>query len=88
MICRVCGKPLNKSQYSQGENYKSCPRCSEINGEEHVFFRYPEDFGQSDKRETLNHPDGPQSYCYVHRPNPDRVIPRGGLLCSEINQNN
>ncbi len=84
MNCKICGKLLNMSQYVMHDRYKSCPKCSEMNGEEHVFFRYPETFGKSNKRETSNHPEGPQSYCYTHRQNPNREIPSGGILCSEI----
>lgn len=86
MRCKVCGKPLNISQYAMNKRYKSCPRCSVINGEEHVFFEYPVGFGESDKRITSNHPDGAQSYCYTHRPNPNRAIPAGGILCSDLNE--
>lgn len=84
MKCKACGKPLKQSQYGGNNKYKSCPMCSVINGEEHVFFSYPEDFGQSNKRETANHPDGPQSYCYTHRLNPTREVPVGGILCSQL----
>ena len=87
MNCIICGKPLNESQYVRNDEYKSCPRCSTLNGEEHVFFAYPESFGQSNKRETGNHPDGPQSYCYVHRQDLDKDIPTGGILCSQLRGN-
>lgn len=50
------------------------------------FFEYPVGFGESDKRITSNHPDGAQSYCYTHRPNPNRAIPAGGILCSDLNE--
>lgn len=82
MDCKVCGKPLNESQYEK--KYKSCPRCSVLNGEEHIFFEYPRDFGRSMKRETGNHPDGPQSYCYTHRFNIDKNIPADAILCSRL----
>lgn len=86
MKCRVCGKPLEKSQYSKDGKYKSCPRCSVLNGEEHVYFEYPAGFGRSTKRETAIHPDGPQSYCYTHRQDPNRNIPVDGILCGELNE--
>lgn len=85
MNCKICGKPLNESQYAEDKRYKSCPRCSAINGKEHVFLEYPESFGTTDKRKTLSNPDGPQSYCRIHRSNFDGVIPEGGILCSELN---
>ena len=47
MLCRNCGKPLIESQYSEDGKYKSCPRCSMLNGEEHVYFPYPSGFGTS-----------------------------------------
>ena len=45
MKCTCCGKQLNKSIYKDGKNYKSCPKCSSNNGDQHVFYRYPERFG-------------------------------------------
>ena len=86
MLCKVCGKDLTEAQYAMKESYKSCPRRSTKNGEEHVFFRYPESFGESDKRITTNHPRGAQSYCSVHRSNSDRAIPVSGILCSQLNE--
>ena len=37
-LCRVCGKSLNRSQYSKDGKFKSCPRCSIENGVEHVYY--------------------------------------------------
>ena len=82
--CKHCGKPLNQSQYSSNKAYKSCPRCSEINGEEHIFFLYPKSFGDTTKRSSDNHPDGPQSWCYAHRCNKNAPIMPGGIRCSDI----
>ena len=82
--CKHCGKTLNRSQYNINKTYKSCPRCSELNGEEHIFFPYPDYFGDTLKRSSSNHPEGPQSHCYVHRGNPYQSIPYGGVCCSEI----
>ncbi|OON99810.1 MAG: hypothetical protein ATN35_10510 [Epulopiscium sp. Nele67-Bin004] len=62
-ICKKCNKPLNQSIRIGG--YKSCPKCSQINGY-HVFYR-EEEFGTSDKRETRNNPDGIQSHCTACR---------------------
>lgn len=83
-MCKYCGKPLNKSQYNDNETYKSCPRCSELNGEEHIYFPYPSCFGDTPKRSSDNHPDGPQSHCYIHRGNPRHGIPSGGVRCRDI----
>lgn len=82
--CKYCGKPLNKSQYSSDETYKSCPRCSEIDGNEHIFFPYPITFGDTTKRSSDNHPDGPQSWCYSHRFNKNSPITSGGIHCRDI----
>lgn len=86
MNCKFCGKLLNTSQYLLDGKYKSCPRCSTINGEEHVFFPYPNEFGTTEKRESINHPDGPQSYCTSHRSNKNNPIQMGGIVCSRIRQ--
>lgn len=61
--CIICGQPLNKSQYSDDHQYKSCPKCSVNNGNEHVYYKYPESFGTTPLRSTSNNPEGPQSYC-------------------------
>lgn len=63
MICTVCNRALNQTQWSNDETLKSCPNCSATNGREHVFFRYPEKFGTTPRRATPQHPEGPQSYC-------------------------
>ena len=84
MNCINCGLPLNKSQYAMDRRYKSCPKCSVLNGSEHVFFEYPLEFGQSSKRITFNNPDGPQSYCYEHREDITRPITSGGIECSKL----
>lgn len=80
--CKVCGKYLNDSQYSKDGKYKSCPSCSTANGQEHVYYPYPESFGTTPKRATSNKPEGPQSYCTSCRG-------RGtnnacGLLCNQV----
>jgi len=62
-ICKLCQRPLNEAQWRIIDQYKSCPRCSTENGEEHVYYKYPDDFGTTDKRSTTKHPEGAQSYC-------------------------
>ena len=84
MLCRICGKPLHESQYSENREYKSCPRCSVINGVEHIYFPYPEEFGTTEKRESINNPDGPQSYCVMHRSNKNASVPISGIGCRKI----
>ena len=84
MLCKYCKKQLNESQYSTDGRFKSCPRCSVLNGEEHVYFPYPSNFGTTEKRESAEHPEGPQSYCVSHRSNPHNPIQNGGILCNKI----
>lgn len=82
--CSVCGKPLNEAQYSKDKKYKSCPRCSVLNGKEHVYFLYPDNFGITPKRSTAKHPEGPQSYCGKHRGKSNAETPCGEILCSQL----
>ena len=84
MICIVCKRKLTDSIFSNDRKYKSCPKCSKLNGQQHVFFPYPSSFGTSEKRVTYNTPDGAQSYCYIHRGNSNKPIPNGGLLCGDL----
>lgn len=80
--CKVCGLPLNESQWSKDKEYKSCPKCSTKNGEEHIYYKYPENFGITPKRASTNYPEGPQSYCVPCRGN---SIPEAKkVLCSEL----
>lgn len=80
--CRVCGKPLNESQWKEERSYKSCPKCSVENSKEHVYYEYPEHFGTTDARITATNPDGAQSYCAVCR---NRAKVHGTeRLCSEF----
>lgn len=79
--CKICGRPLNKAQFSADRQFKSCPKCSTENGEEHVYYKYSEDFRTSEKRVTQNNPDGPQSYCYTCR---ERGETGDRVLCSEL----
>ena len=82
MKCKVCGKPLNVAQWSNDEQYKSCPKCSTEKGIEHVYYKYPDNFGNTEKRASTNHPDGPQSYCVPHRGRGSSTETR--TLCSEL----
>ena len=84
-ICKVCGKELNKAQIEnyQGREYKSCPKCSKENGEEHVYYRYIEDFGTTELRVTRNNPMGVQSWCTSCRGKGTSSME--GISCGEIN---
>ena len=86
--CQHCGKPLNISQHTADGIYKSCPRCSAKDGEEHIFFPYPDSFGETTKRSSDNHPEGPQSWCYPHRFDKNAPVTPGGIPCSEIDRRN
>lgn len=81
-ICRVCGLQLNRAQYRNNEQYKSCPNCSSENGEEHVYYENPGDFGETPLRATRNHPEGPQSYCVSCRGNGECA--QVAHLCNEF----
>lgn len=61
--CRCCSEALNRVIWADNGQHKSCPLCSTTQGIQHVFRRYPEDFGITDRRITPNNPDGAQSYC-------------------------
>ena len=80
--CKICGRPLKESQWREERNYKSCPNCSKENGQEHVYYEYPEHFGTTDARITSANPDGAQSHCAVCR---GRAKVHGDIrLCSEF----
>ena len=81
--CAACRKVLNRSLLASSGKLKSCPRCSVLNGHEHVYLPYPEAFGTTEARITDANPDGVQSYCEFHRKegNEDRDL-AGGVLCS------
>ncbi|MBA3670533.1 MAG: DUF3553 domain-containing protein [Gemmatimonadaceae bacterium] len=80
--CATCIRPLNRSQYSEDKKLKSCPRCSSKDGREHVFYDYPDAFGQTDARVSDASPDGAQSYCATCRTNDEPL--RGARRCSSI----
>ena len=80
MNCKHCHNPLNEAQY-HGVNLKSCPNCSVQNGQEHVFYKYPDAFGTTPLRATSVHPDGPQSHCTACRGGKDASDYKP-ILCS------
>lgn len=63
MKCQNCDKSLKISQYKHNDTWKSCPKCSQMNGQVHVFYRYPDKFGTTPQRSSPAHPEGAQSYC-------------------------
>jgi hypothetical protein len=84
MNCINCSRPLNESQYktSGGIEYKSCPNCSTSNEKEHVYYKYPQRFGETTTRSSATHPSGPQSYCAPCRGRGNTL--GSGELCSEL----
>lgn len=82
MLCKVCNRPLNESQFNSKKTFKSCPKCSIENGEEHVYYDYPIAFGTTRKRISHKNPDGPQSYCIPCRGNQKSTLRK--YLCSEL----
>lgn len=83
MACAHCGRPLHRAQWTDDERWKSCPRCSQHHGREHVFRLFPEAFGTTPARATLRRPDGPQSQCTRCRGD-DAPDLASGTLCSEL----
>ena len=83
MDCAHCDRPLHRTQWADGKNWKSCPGCSQAHGAEHVFLRYPAAFGTTPRRASLRHPEGPQSHCERCRGEnaPDLAA---GTLCSDL----
>lgn len=63
MNCSACGTRLNAARWSKDGVLKACPHCSEMHGEQHVYYSYPDRFGETPARATSSHPNGPQSYC-------------------------
>ena len=82
MDCRHCKRPLSESQYRLSKAFKSCPGCSTKDGEEHVYYRYPDKFGTTDLRSSTTHPEGPQSHCSECRS--DLAFTPNGFLCHEV----
>ncbi|MCD5413616.1 MAG: hypothetical protein LR001_01235 [Clostridiales bacterium] len=82
-ICQACGLKLKESQRAtiHRKNYKSCPNCSIENGDEHVYY-LDELFGTSEKRGTINNPDGIQSYCTPCRGEEANISPQ--ILCGQV----
>lgn len=81
-ICKFCKKPLKNSQYNKDKFYKSCPKCSQLNGEQHIYYEYPMYFGTTKKRSSLSSPEGAQSYCEMCRF--DKKSYPKYILCKDI----
>lgn len=82
--CSHCGKPLNRSYYSDDGRLKACPNCSaEAGSTQHIFYDHPRAFGTTDARSNDNTPDGVQSYCLECR---ERGSVTGRTLCDAVDQ--
>lgn len=68
--CQHCGELLREQHYSPKRRFKTCPNCSGVNGSEHVFRRWPGEFGASDARRSDANPDCAQSWCEICRVTP------------------
>ena len=79
--CTHCARVLNRARYNKGETMKSCPKCSDDNGKEHVFHSYPAAFGTTPARATARHDEGPQSWCEDCR---FERTPPPGTLCNVV----
>lgn len=80
--CEHCRELLQTGIYNDDRSWKSCPCCSQRDGEYHVFYRYPAEFGTSVARANDSTPDGAQSHCIAcrQRQAPSSVSLRCGAL--------
>lgn len=82
MVCMVCGDRLNISRWSEDGRLKSCPHCSRLHPlRQHVFYAFPEKFGETPARASPNNPNGPQSYCAICRSQQPQMF-EGSVLCA------
>lgn len=92
MSCSCCQGQLNtgmlkKKDKGTGEIYKSCPHCTDANGSEHIFHKYPAEFGFTPARVTARNPNGDQSYCKACRALSKGTMSNNynkGVLCSNL----
>lgn len=82
--CAHCREPLKNSFYGPGKAWKSCPRCSSLDGAEHVFYEHPDAFGTSDARISDDTPLGVQSYCKTCRPRVRQEPTARSRRCSDV----
>ena len=84
MLCNCCGKKINISQHKENNKWKSCPKCSKLNGSEHIYYESPEMFGTTPARVNYKNPTGIQSHCKFCRS--DRSVPNNikKRLCSDF----
>ncbi|NLG14682.1 MAG: hypothetical protein GX561_10855 [Lentisphaerae bacterium] len=90
MNCGFCGNPLYEAQYLVVGDivYKSCPKCSRDNGEQHIYYDCPKTFGITSGRENRKNPMGLQSYCAKCRSGSSRQGPHENAFpCSQAREN-
>jgi hypothetical protein len=77
--CTACGGPRAEAQ--RRERWKSCPKCSQVHGTQHVFRPDPDGFGISMKRPN----DGIQSQCRSCRAKREPSFERPEVrFCSDL----
>lgn len=81
--CQHCGEQLREQHYSPKRRFKTCPNCSGVNGSEHVYRKWPSEFGITDARRSDSNPDGAQSWCEVCRVTPEGN-PAVYVTCSKV----
>lgn len=70
MDCEYCARALRTSLDSTHGHYKTCPHCSGLTEHEHVFRKWPDEFGTTEARVDDLDVDGSQSWCRVCRADP------------------
>lgn len=83
-VCEVCDLRLRDAQHSADETWKSCPSCSRADGRHHVFYRTPDAFGTTPRRQSATNPIGVQSYCIACRQDVARTAGEPRKLCNEV----
>ncbi len=83
MDCIECGQRLNSTRWSTDGNWKACPHCSDAHGSEHVYYEFPNGFGETPARASISNPNGPQSYCVSCRGKNEPSFV-GARLCSAL----
>lgn len=83
MNCNVCNSKLNASRWSTDGDWKACPNCSNIEGKRHVYYPFPDRFGETPARASASNPNGPQSYCVECRADHPPAF-AGAKYCDEL----
>ena len=65
--CDHCGKLLKTPTFSAARDWKSCPKCSTVDGHQHVYYEYPSAFGPTEAGAVIDKADVAQGYCVACR---------------------